>query len=64
MIYRLAASQANDGIALTLKAAPRTIEHHISSAYGKLGLHDLPPHLHRIVILTKACMIIDLLNGK
>ena len=63
VVYRLAASQNTDGIAEALQAAPRTIEHHISRAYEKLGLRELPPHLHRLVILTKACMIIDLQSG-
>ncbi len=61
--YRLAASYTTDGIADALDVAPRTIEHHISHVHEKLGLRELPPQLHRIVLLTKACMIIDLWAG-
>ncbi len=61
--YRLAASYTTDGIAADLNAAPRTIEHHIGHVYEKLGLRELPPNLHRIVLLAKACMIIDLWVG-
>lgn len=63
VVYRLAASHNTDGIATALKTAPRTIEHHIGRVYEKLGLRELPSHLHRVIILTKACMIVDLLRN-
>ena len=58
--YRLAAAHTTDGIANDLKIAPRTIEHHIGHVYDKLGLRDTPMPLNRWVLLTKACMIMDL----
>jgi DNA-binding NarL/FixJ family response regulator len=61
--YRLAAAHTTEGIANDLNAAPRTIEHHIGHVYEKLGLREAPAPLHRIVLLTKACMIIDLWAG-
>lgn len=60
VVFGLAASHSIEGIARRLRAAPRTVEHHISNIYEKLGLRDLPPHLHRTVLLAKACMIYDL----
>jgi DNA-binding NarL/FixJ family response regulator len=61
--YRLAAAHTTEGIANDLNVAPRTIEHHIGHVYEKLGLREAPAPLHRIVLLTKACMIIDLWTG-
>jgi DNA-binding NarL/FixJ family response regulator len=61
--YRLAAAYTTEGIAAALDVAPRTIEHHVGRVYEKLGLRELPPQLHRIVLLTKACMIVDLQTG-
>jgi DNA-binding NarL/FixJ family response regulator len=61
--YRLAAAHTTEGIANDLNAAPRTIEHHVGRIYEKLGLREAPALLHRIVLLTKACMIIDLWAG-
>jgi DNA-binding NarL/FixJ family response regulator len=61
--YRMAAAHTTEGIANDLNAAPRTIEHHIGHVYEKLGLREAPAPLHRIVLLTKACMIIDLWAG-
>ena len=61
--YRLAASYTTDGIAAALEVTPRTIEHHIGRVHEKLGLRELPPQLNRLVLLTKACMIIDLWAG-
>lgn len=61
--YRLAAAYTTDAIAAALDVAPRTIEHHIGHVHEKLGLRELPPQLRRIVLLTKACTIIDLRAG-
>jgi DNA-binding NarL/FixJ family response regulator len=61
--YRMAASYTTSGMANALEIEPRTIEHHIGHVYEKLGLREVPPQLHRIVLLTKACMIIDLWTG-
>jgi DNA-binding NarL/FixJ family response regulator len=58
--YRLAAAYTAEGIAAALDVTPRTIEHHISRVHEKLGLRELPPQLRHIVLLTKACMIMDL----
>jgi DNA-binding NarL/FixJ family response regulator len=60
--YRLAAAHTTEGIANDLNVAPRTIEHHIGHVYEKLGLRETPAPLNRWVLLTKACMIIDLRN--
>ena len=64
VVFSLAASHSIDGIARRLRTTPRTVEHHIGNAYEKLGLRDLPPHLHRTVLLAKACMIFDLSSRK
>lgn len=61
--YRLAAAHTTEGIATDLNVAPRTIEHHIGHVYEKLGLREAPAPLHRVVLLTKACMILDLWTG-
>jgi DNA-binding NarL/FixJ family response regulator len=58
--YRLAAAHTTEGIANDLNVAPRTIEHHIGHVYEKLGLRETPAPLNRWVLLTKACMILDL----
>jgi DNA-binding NarL/FixJ family response regulator len=60
--YRLAAAHTTEGIANDLNVAPRTIEHHIGHVYEKLGLRETPAPLNRWVLLTKACMIMDLRN--
>jgi two-component system, NarL family, nitrate/nitrite response regulator NarL len=60
--YRLAAAHTTEGIANDLNVAPRTIEHHIGHVYEKLGLREAPAPLSRWVLLTKACMILDLRN--
>jgi DNA-binding NarL/FixJ family response regulator len=58
----VAAAHTTEGIANDLGVAPRTIEHHIGHVYEKLGLREAPAPLNRWVLLTKACMIIDLRN--
>ena len=58
--YRLAAAHTTEGIANDLNVAPRTIEHHIGHVYEKLGLRETPAPLNRWVLLTKACMVLDL----
>jgi DNA-binding NarL/FixJ family response regulator len=60
--YRLAAAHTTEGIANDLSVAPRTVEHHIGHVYEKLGLREAPAPLSRWVLLTKACMILDLRN--
>jgi DNA-binding NarL/FixJ family response regulator len=60
--YRLAAAHTTEGIANDLNVAPRTIEHHIGHVYEKLGLRETPAPLNRWVLLTKACMVLDLRN--
>lgn len=60
--YRLAAAHTTEGIANDLNVAPRTIEHHIGHVYEKLGLRETPAPLNRWILLTKACMILDLRN--
>ena len=60
--YRLAAAHTTEGIANDLNVAPRTVEHHIGHVYEKLGLREAPAPLSRWVLLTKACMILDLRN--
>jgi two-component system, NarL family, nitrate/nitrite response regulator NarL len=62
--YRLAAAHTTEGIANDLNVAPRTIEHHIGHVYEKLGLRETPAPLNRWVLLTKACMILDLRNDQ
>jgi DNA-binding NarL/FixJ family response regulator len=64
VVYRLAQSESPDGIALELGVAARTVEHHIGSIYHKLGVYNLPNHFQRVIILTKACMIHDLLTSE
>ena len=61
--HRLAASHNTEGIAQALSLAPKTIENYISRTYDKLGLNEMgrqAPHLRKVVVLAKACMIFDL----
>lgn len=60
---RLAASHNTEGIASALSVAPKTTENYITHVYDKLGLNEMAreaPHLRKVVVLAKACMINDL----
>lgn len=61
--HRLAASHNTEGIAAALSVAPKTTENYITHVYDKLGLNEMArdaPHLRKVVVLAKACMIHDL----
>jgi len=63
---RLAASHNTEGIAQALSVSSKTTENYITHVYEKLGLSEIAreaPHLRKVVILAKACMINDLRNG-
>jgi len=63
---RLAASHNTEGIAQALNVSSKTTENYITHVYEKLGLSDIAreaPHLRKVVILAKACMINDLRHG-
>jgi DNA-binding NarL/FixJ family response regulator len=63
--HRLAASHNTDGIAKALSVTPKTAENYIGHVYDKLGLNQMgrdAPHLRKVVVLAKACMIRDLLG--
>ncbi len=60
---RLAASHNTDGISQALSVSPKTTENYITHIYEKLGINNIAqeaPHLRKVVILAKACMINDL----
>lgn len=60
---RLAASHNTEGIAEDLVISTKTTENYITHVYDKLGLNEMAqaaPHLRKVVILAKACMINDL----
>jgi DNA-binding NarL/FixJ family response regulator len=60
---RLAASHNTEGISQALSVSSKTTENYITHIYDKLGLNNIgqdAPHLRKIVILAKACMIHDL----
>ena len=60
---RLAASHNTEGISQALSVAPKTTENYITHIYEKLGINNMAveaPHLRKVVILAKACMINDL----
>jgi DNA-binding NarL/FixJ family response regulator len=60
---RLAASHNTEGISQALSVAPKTTENYITHVYEKLGINNIAqeaPHLRKVVILAKACMINDL----
>ena len=64
--HRLAASHNTEGIAQALNVSPKTTENYITRVYDKLGLNEIgkaAPHLRKVVILAKACMINDLRGG-
>ena len=63
---RLAASHNTEGIAQALNVSSKTTENYITRVYDKLGLNEIgreAPHLRKVVILAKACMINDLRGG-
>ncbi|MCS7060748.1 MAG: response regulator transcription factor [Anaerolineae bacterium] len=53
----IASSHTNEGMAEELGMAPKAIEKHVSRVYDKLGLNDVPPHLRKVTLLTKAWLI-------
>jgi DNA-binding NarL/FixJ family response regulator len=60
---RLSASHNTEGIAAALTVSAKTTENYITHVYDKLGLNEMArtaPHLRKVVILAKACMIQDL----
>lgn len=60
---RLAASHNTEGIAQALSVSAKSTENYITHIYEKLGLNNMAteaPHLRKVVILAKACMIHDL----
>ena len=60
---RLAASHNTEGIAAALSISTKTAEKYITHIYDKLGLNEMAqatPHLRKVVVLAKACMINDL----
>ncbi len=61
--HRLAASHNTEGIARALSLSTKTTENYITHVYDKLGLNEMSqaaPHLRKVVVLAKACMINDL----
>ena len=63
---RLAASHNTEGIAQALNVSSKTTENYITRVYDKLGLNEIgheAPHLRKVVILAKACMLNDLRGG-
>jgi DNA-binding NarL/FixJ family response regulator len=60
---RLAASHNTEGISQALSVSSKTTENYITHIYDKLGLNNIAqeaPHLRKVVILAKACMVNDL----
>lgn len=63
IVQRLAASHNTEGISKALSLSPRTTENYIGHIYDKLGLNEMgrqAPHLRKVVVLAKACLIVDL----
>lgn len=59
----LAASHNTQGLIESLGISQKTVEHHISNLYDKLGLSDvdtIAPTLRKATLLAKACMLYDL----
>jgi DNA-binding NarL/FixJ family response regulator len=62
---RLAASHNTEGISQAVSISSKTAENYITHIYDKLGLNNIAqeaPHLRKVLILAKACMINDLRN--
>lgn len=60
---RLAACHNTEGIARAVNVTAKTAENYIGHVYDKLGLSDMgreTPHLRKVLILAKVCMIDDL----
>lgn len=67
VVQRLAASHNTEGIAQALSVTPKTAENYITNIYDKLGLGEMgreAPHLRKIVVLAKACMVSELREKK
>jgi serine/threonine-protein kinase PknK len=63
VMQRLAASHNTEGIAAALHITPKTAENYIGYVYDKLGLNAMAreaPHLRKVVVLAKACLLHDL----
>ena len=63
VVRRLAASHNTQGIIETLGISQKTVEHHVSNLYDKLGLSEadtIAPTLRKATLLAKACMLYDL----
>jgi DNA-binding NarL/FixJ family response regulator len=61
--HRLAASHNTEGIAGAVGVTVKTAENYISQLYDKLGLAEMgreAPHLRKVLVLAKVCMIDDL----
>jgi DNA-binding NarL/FixJ family response regulator len=62
----LSAACTNDGIAQRAGISPKAAENLVSRVYQKLGLDEMarvPPGLRQAIVLTKACMLVDLREG-
>ena len=63
VVRRLAASHNTQGLIEALGISQKTVEHHVSSLYDKLGLSEADttaPTLRKATLLAKACMLYDL----
>jgi DNA-binding NarL/FixJ family response regulator len=61
--HRLAASHNTEGIAQAVGVTTKTAENYIGQLYDKLGLNEMgreAPHLRKVLVLAKVCMIDDL----
>ena len=61
--HRLAASHNTEGIARAAGVTVKTAENYVGQLYEKLGLNEIgreAPHLRKVVVLAKLCMIEDL----
>ena len=60
---RLAASHNNQGLVEEMGISAKTVEHHISAIYDKLGLAEVDtaaPTLRKATLLAKAYVLYDL----
>jgi DNA-binding NarL/FixJ family response regulator len=63
--HRVAASHNTEGIARAAGVTAKTAENYVGQLYDKLGLNEMgheAPHLRKMLILAKVCMIDDLRN--
>jgi two-component system response regulator NreC len=61
--HRLSASHNTEGIARAVGVTTKTAENYIGQLYDKLGLGEMgreAPHLRKVLVLAKVCMIDDL----